>query len=137
MFMSSATAFSPSPYAAVYAGTKGFLEAFVNSLALEARPRKIDVLSLQAGLVHTNLIKRGRCDKYTLMRVLGFIGQTPDTVASIALASIGRLSSIDSGLFAVISRIVSKVAGPEVFRVLTWFLVERIFADLPREMETR
>eukprot|EP00299_Pterocystis_sp_00344_P011643 c5469_g1_i1.p1 GENE.c5469_g1_i1~~c5469_g1_i1.p1 ORF type:complete len:305 (+),score=78.27 c5469_g1_i1:74-988(+) len=133
VFMSSSTAFCPSPFAATYAATKAFFEAFVSSLSIEARDHKIDVLSLSPGYVATDLFRY--TPNNSLLRLLALIGQTPNTIADIALASIGNFTQIDCGLFAVLGRLANRVLGCDVLARVIAFLVKFVFADVTRSMK--
>jgi uncharacterized protein len=57
--VASLAAFLPLPRSAVYCGTKAFLNAFTQSLAMEVRGLGIHVQSLCPGLVDTDFHRRG------------------------------------------------------------------------------
>jgi uncharacterized protein len=83
--VASSLAFTPTPYAAIYAATKAFVLSWTEALAAELARRPIDLLAVCPGPVATHFAKRA-----------GFPGgqlpgaQQPDTVARCALAALGR-----------------------------------------------
>lgn len=88
--VSSVAAFSPTPTAAVYSGTKGALDTISLVLAHELGPRNIRVNSLNPGLietegVHTLGVIGGDFEKDIVAKTpLRRIGQ-PDDIAKVAV----------------------------------------------------
>ena len=57
-FTSSAAAYIPSPFTAMYSATKAFLSRFATSLAVEAKPQGVDVIAVHPSPVgQTNFLK--------------------------------------------------------------------------------
>jgi 3-oxoacyl-[acyl-carrier protein] reductase len=88
--VSSVAAFSPTPTAAVYSGTKGALDTITQVLAVELGQRKIRVNSLNPGGVETEGTHRigvigSEFEKDIVRRTpLGRLGQ-PDDIAKVAV----------------------------------------------------
>lgn len=88
--MSSMAAFQGSPYVAVYSATKSFLLSLAEALAVEMKPRGIDVLACCPAVVRT--------PNYLASRPPGAKGTPvdvePDVVAREALGALGRRAVI-------------------------------------------
>jgi uncharacterized protein len=85
IYVASTIAFHPMPYLATYSASKHFLRAYVESIAGELRGEPIDVLALCPGVTRTSFLERAGIPlpAYATM-------DEPETVARVALATIGR-----------------------------------------------
>ena len=84
--------FQGAPYSATYAATKNFIQAFAEGLAVELGPQGVNVLAVAPGPVDTGFGTRAQ------MRLSQT--ETPDTVAQVALATLGRRTTIRPGALA-------------------------------------
>jgi 3-oxoacyl-[acyl-carrier protein] reductase len=88
--VSSVAAFSPTPTAAVYSGTKGAVDAITGVLSKELGPRKIRVNAINPGVVETPGTHDAGFigtdfEKYVVSQTpLGRTGQ-PDDIAAVAV----------------------------------------------------
>jgi short-subunit dehydrogenase len=112
--VSSTASFQPVPYTAVYAATKAFVTSFSMSLAEEARPYGIRVVTLCPGGTRTNFFVAGHYRKRTLPGGL----QAPEEVVA------GALRALDRGGGLVVPRFMNKLS----------VLVQRL---IPRELVAR
>lgn len=80
--VASIIAFFPSPYMAVYAGTKHFVKAFTYSLAEECRPYGVNVMLFSPGLTTSNFMNtKENNNDWGKVLVQGSNTQTPEQVA--------------------------------------------------------
>lgn len=80
--VASMIAFIPSPYMAVYAGSKHFVKAFTYSLAEECRPYGVNVMLFSPGLTTSNFMNtRENNNDWGKVLVKGSNTQTPEQVA--------------------------------------------------------
>jgi short-subunit dehydrogenase len=85
IYVASTIAFHPMPYLATYSASKHFLRAYVESIAGEMRREPVDILALCPGVTRTSFLERAGIPlpPYATM-------DEPETVARVALATIGR-----------------------------------------------
>eukprot|EP01112_Ceratiomyxa_fruticulosa_P014591 TRINITY_DN4193_c0_g1_i1.p1 TRINITY_DN4193_c0_g1~~TRINITY_DN4193_c0_g1_i1.p1 ORF type:complete len:333 (-),score=51.52 TRINITY_DN4193_c0_g1_i1:57-1055(-) len=131
-FTSSATSFIPSPFAPVYSATKAFLASFATSLAIEAKYKNIDVVCVNPGYVHTAIYDS--IPNFMLLKVLSWIGQTPEEVGDIVVRTVGRPSivSMDTGLFSIVSRLADKILSINAICYLITLIV-RFLPDMHKK----
>ena len=80
--VASMIAFIPSPYMAVYAGSKHFVKAFTYSLAEECRPYGVNVMLFSPGLTTSNFMNtKENNNDWGKVLVKGSNTQTPEQVA--------------------------------------------------------
>lgn len=80
------------PWVSCYAATKAYVHILAEGLHRELKPRGIDVLSLEAGPVHTGFEDRAGL-KYSF-------AATPEVVAQAAVAALGKRASLVPGMRA-------------------------------------
>jgi uncharacterized protein len=108
------------PWVSCYAATKGYVRILAEGLHHELQPRGIDVLSLEAGPVHTGFEVRAGL-KYSF-------AATPEVVAQAAVAELGKRSSVVPGWRARFL-VLSTAFLPRGLRI-------RILGDVMRRMRT-
>jgi len=88
----SLVGFNGAPFSATYSATKGFVQSFAEGLGAELKPLGVSVLSVAPGPVGTGFASRAGMQ----------MGQsaTPETVARVALAALGRRGTIRPGFLA-------------------------------------
>jgi hypothetical protein len=103
--MSSMAAFQGSPYVTVYSATKAFLLTLAEGLAVEMKPKGIDVLVCCPAVVRTPnyLASRPQGAKATAVDV------EPDLVAREALQTLGRRSVLVPGAKARMAHLVMRL----------------------------
>jgi short-subunit dehydrogenase len=117
--ISSGAAFHPHPYAAVYGGTKAFLNSFSEAIREENRSHGIGVTVVCPGFTRTELAESSGFDVSKMPRLLW---TTPEQVAERALAAArknvavcvpGLLNKIDAafGYYAPRWLVVKSVAS--------------------------
>jgi uncharacterized protein len=89
ILVSSMAAFLPLPNSAVYCGTKAFLHAFAQAIAIENRDRCIRVQSLCPGLVDTDFHQRNRRRRRPQSRGL-VRWTTPERVVEKSMRDLAR-----------------------------------------------
>jgi hypothetical protein len=92
VLMSSLVAFQGVPRAANYAATKAYVQTLAEGLALELRPRGVDVLASAPGPVRTGFGARAG--------MAMSMSQTPEEVARHTLRALGRRTTVRPGLLA-------------------------------------
>jgi short-subunit dehydrogenase len=120
VLMSSLVAFQGVPRAATYAATKAFVQTFAEGLARELKPLGVDVLASAPGPVVSGFGARAGM-------AIGS-GQTPDEVARLTLAALGRRTTVRPGLLAKGLQ-ASLAPLPRSLRVRA---LERVMAGLTR-----
>ena len=103
VFFSSQVSFFSNPYASLYAATKAYTEQFARSIALE-QPN-LDVLVVLPGAVN-NTSFFNKFPKYWAFSLIRLLGNDVKTASSIVFRSLGRVSSIDFGLYTFSTRII-------------------------------
>lgn len=104
---SSAAAAVASPFTVMYAATKAFVSSFGASLAVEARPRGVDVL-----VFHPSPVASRFYDAADRMSVLDFfkgIAVSPDALPGLVFGAVGRTIWRDIGMTAFGFRMMMKV----------------------------
>lgn len=94
ILLGSIVAYQGVPNAANYAATKAFVQTLAEGLRHELKPRGIDVLSCAPGPVHSGFAVRSRLEMDQAMQ--------PETVASGALAALGRKTTVWPGTLSKI-----------------------------------
>ncbi len=92
VLFSSLVGFSGAPLAATYAATKGFVQGFAEGIAPEMRSFGVDVLSVAPGPVGTGFAARAGMQMGK--------AETPETVARVSLAALGRRTTVRPGFLA-------------------------------------
>jgi uncharacterized protein len=85
----SLVGFQGVPWSATYAATKGFVQSFAEGLAQELKPHGISVLSVAPGPIRSGFGARAGMQ-------MG-LAQTPDMVAKVLLAALGRSVTVRPG----------------------------------------
>jgi NAD(P)-dependent dehydrogenase (short-subunit alcohol dehydrogenase family) len=110
VFLSSISAFYATLANSVYASSKGAINSFSKTLALELAPQKIRVNTIQPGMVNTNLIKNTSLSEAELIEdekryPLGRYGK-PEDIANLVIYLLsdasewmtGSIITIDGGV---------------------------------------
>mmetsp|Transcript_2375 Transcript_2375/g.3188 ORF Transcript_2375/g.3188 Transcript_2375/m.3188 type:complete len:314 (-) Transcript_2375:24-965(-) len=108
VFTSSAVAYLPSPFAAMYGATKGFITNLAGSLASEVRCKRIDILAIHPSPVATNFYT-GLDHKISLMEKASQGAMQPSMLPDVIFRSLGRVVWRDIGSFAIAMRVVTSV----------------------------
>ncbi|WP_294673592.1 SDR family oxidoreductase [uncultured Fluviicola sp.] len=89
--VASMIAFFPSPYMAVYAGSKHFVKAFTYSITEECRPYGVNVLLFSPGLTTSNFMNtKANNNDWGKVLVQGSNTQTPEQVAKELVSAYKR-----------------------------------------------
>jgi short-subunit dehydrogenase len=105
-FTSSAAWFIPAPYAVMYGASKAMLSSFATSLAIEAKNHNVDVTVVHPSYTHTGLYENQ--PKLDVLKLLSRIGWTPDDVADVLIASVGRVIVRDAGLYSIATNLLGR-----------------------------
>lgn len=92
VLMSSLVAFQGVPRAANYAATKAYVQTLAEGLAMELRPKGVDVLASAPGPVRTGFGARAGMSMS--------MSQSPEDVARHTLRALGRQTTVRPGLLA-------------------------------------
>lgn len=92
VLLSSLVAFQGVPRATNYAATKAYIQSFAEGLAVELRPRGVDVLASAPGPVRTGFERRAGMS--------AGMAQTPEEVARVTLRALGRRVTVRPGFLA-------------------------------------
>lgn len=117
-FTASAVSFLPSPFASMYGASKALLSHFASSLAVEARDNNIDVVAVHPSYTRTNLY--ANTPKLFILNLLDRFAATPEQVADVLIQSVGRVILRDTGGYAFITKLVSRVVD---IGVVTYFMM--------------
>lgn len=117
VFFSSQVSYWTSPFASLYAATKSFTSQFANSLAVEFP--KIDFLILHPGAVNGTSFFNS-FPNYWFFNFIRFFGQNCDTVSSLVFRSLGRIKSVDSGIYAILSRVFVSLFDSNLLNFIGW-----------------
>jgi uncharacterized protein len=90
VFFGSIVGFQGVPWAAHYSATKAYVQSLAEALAVEFRPAGVDVLSAAPGPTDSGFASRADMRIGRAMR--------PDDVAAVALAALGRRTTVLPGL---------------------------------------
>ncbi|KAA6393315.1 MAG: putative short chain dehydrogenase [Streblomastix strix] len=115
-FTASMNSFFPTPFIAQYTSTKAYLGMFGSSISMEAFACGIDVVVVYPGSVRTPF--QNRMPDLVVFRIVNLIGQTPESVASRELRSVGRVVIADSGFFSHITRLAFRILDENSFLFL-------------------
>ncbi|WNJ17635.1 SDR family NAD(P)-dependent oxidoreductase [Pontibacter sp. G13] len=92
IFMSSLLAYQSSPHTAQYAATKAYVQSLAESLRVELRHRKIDILSVVPGPINSGFVKRAHLQlKYS---------SKPEDISEEILESLGRDGVVNPGILS-------------------------------------
>ena len=89
ILMGSIVGFQGVPYAAHYAATKAYVQSFAEALALELKPKGVDVLSAAPGPVESGFSNRANMQMGAAL--------TPEQVGLPILKALGRKSTVLPG----------------------------------------
>jgi len=92
VLMSSIVGFQGTPFAAHYAATKAYVQAFGEALSVELAPLGVDVLTAAPGPTHSNFATRAGMKLGMALK--------PKDVAQPILAALGRRSIVLPGLLS-------------------------------------
>jgi short-subunit dehydrogenase len=114
-FTSSAAAYIPSPFTAMYSATKAFISRFATSLAVEARPQGVDVIAVHPSPVgNTNFLKGTA--RIRAADAFYKVATGPEAVPPQIFALLGRgLVLADLGPVAVLMRLLTKLIDDSLF----------------------
>ena len=102
VFFSSQVSFFSNPYASLYAATKAYTEQFARAIAIE-NP-SLDTLVVLPGAVNgTSFFNK--FPKFWAFSLIQALGNDVKTAASLVFRSLGRVSSLDFGLYTFLTRI--------------------------------
>jgi short-subunit dehydrogenase len=118
VFLSSIVAFQGVPGSTTYAATKAFVQSFAEGLAVELRPRGVDVIASAPGPVHSGFAGRAGM-------VMGR-AEAPAVVAEGTLAALGGQVTVRPGWLAKVLG-WSLATAPRFGRV---WLMTRIMAGM-------
>jgi uncharacterized protein len=90
ILMSSMVAFQGTPYSANYAATKAYVQSLAEGLAVELKPKGVDILAAAPGPVMSGFSKRAN------MKMSMFL--TPEQVGVPILQALGRKTTVLPGL---------------------------------------
>jgi uncharacterized protein len=90
ILMSSMLAFQGTPYAANYAATKAYVQTLAEALAVELKPKGVDVLAAAPGPVQTGFSQRAN--------MIMSMSLTPSQVGVPILKALGRKTTVLPGL---------------------------------------
>ncbi|GJQ13585.1 hypothetical protein GpartN1_g5376.t1 [Galdieria partita] len=117
-FTASAVSFLPSPFASMYGASKALISHFVSSLAVEARDNHIDVLAVHPSYTRTHLY--ANTPKLFILNLLDRFAATPEEVAEVLIQSVGRVILRDTGGYAVITKLISRILD---IGMMTYFMM--------------
>ncbi|EME29271.1 short chain dehydrogenase [Galdieria sulphuraria] len=117
-FTASAVSFLPSPFASMYGASKALLSHFAASLAVEARDNHIDIVALHPSYTRTHLY--ANTPKLLILNFLDRFAATPEEVAEVLIHSAGRVILRDTGGYAVITKLISRIVD---MGVITYFMM--------------
>ena len=103
VFFSSQVSFFSNPYASLYAATKAYTEQFARAIALE-QPN-LDILVVLPGAVN-NTSFFDKFPKYWAFSLIQLLGNDVKTASSLIFRCLGRVSSIDFGIYTFATRIM-------------------------------
>ncbi len=112
-FTSSPAGFMPSPFSCLYGATKAMVTHFATSLAAEVRADGIDVSVLHPSPVTTAFYTGAHA--MPTLKFFQSTGASPDRVAAVLLAGLGRAVVVDQGYYSFWLRLLLRVLDPALF----------------------
>jgi len=114
--VASMIAFIPSPYMAVYAGSKHFVKAFTYSIAEECKPYGVNVMLFSPGLTSSNFMKtKANNNDFGKATSKSSSTQTPEQVAEELVSAFSKNKSAHvSGFKNRISATLSPLFPPRL-----------------------
>ena len=109
VFTSSASAFLPGPFAAMYAATKAFLSAFSSSIMIETQGRGVDVLAVHPSPIESRFYENTH--KLDALAFAKWFAASPNVLPQEIFKSMGRMAWRDIGGFAIVARILMQLAS--------------------------
>lgn len=129
VFVSSCSHLLPSQYISIYGSSKAFISQFSHSLSSEAAAFGIDVLCIHPQYTRTNLYENVK--PLNILKLMNLVGSEPEHCVDAILRCLGRINSIDIGLYSYLSRVLGKVLDPNLAIPIVQ-LGFRILGDLTR-----
>lgn len=111
VFFSSQVALWSNPFASLYAATKAFTHQFARSIAIE-NPN-IETLVISPGAVNGTSFFR-HFPYYWYFYLIRLIGQDCETVSNLVFKSLGKVSSVDTGILTYVTRIMSGLVDSNI-----------------------
>lgn len=103
VFFSSQVSFFSNPYASLYAATKAFIEQFGRSIAMEHQ--NLDILTVIPGAVNgTSFFDK--FPNFWFFNIIRFLGTERRVVSDIVFKCLGRINTIDIGIYTYLTRFV-------------------------------
>jgi uncharacterized protein len=121
--VSSGAAFHPHPYAAVYGGTKAFLNSFSEAIREENKAQGISVTVVCPGFTLTELPERSGFDVSKMPR---FLWMTADEVAGRALAAARKNAA------ACVPGLLNKIDAAFGYYAPRWLVVKSVASSTRR-----
>lgn len=91
----------------MYGASKALLTHFASSFAIEAEQYGVDVTCVHPSYTHSNLYaKTPKLDVVTFLRKFGW---TPESVANVIFACVGRTYICDLGTYAILTNLISRL----------------------------
>jgi len=113
-FTSSAAAYIPSPFTALYSATKAFISRFATSLAAEAGPQGVDVLAVHPSPVRSNFLEGTA--KLDMIDNFYKFSTGPDAVVPQIFRKVGRGQVLaDLGPVGLVMRLLTKLLDDNFF----------------------
>jgi len=117
VFTSSPAGFMPAPFSCMYGATKAYLTEFATSIAPECAPLGIDVSVVHPSPVASRFYDQVK-HSIDLLEMFKATGTTPDTLAQIMLAGVGRRVVIEQGYYPASVRMFLRILDPVFFAEL-------------------
>jgi len=107
VFTSSLVSYFPSPANAIYGASKAALTQLASCLAIEGASYGIDVMSIQAGPLHTRFTDN--ITKIDMLKSFEKVASTPQQVTSALFKSVGRVAVRDHSVLNIFFKLLLKV----------------------------
>lgn len=130
-FTSSPAGFLGSPFCVLYGATKAYLTELAISIAPEVREFGIDVCAIHPSPVTSRFYESAA--KIPIIEFFKSMGTSPEKVADLITAHVGRRTVIDLGFYPLTARMMLKVIDP----VFLAELITRITVYLPEYKQAR
>ncbi|KAK2962415.1 putative short-chain dehydrogenase [Blattamonas nauphoetae] len=111
LYTSSLNALVSFPGTAGYSATKSYMSSFAQCLALELKPRDVDVCVIQPGPVNTRFHARVGQEVTPSF-------QSPESASTLIFKSLGRFPSVDSGILTIIVRMLTKIVDANALTLI-------------------